>query len=124
MITVKHKGNFNNFEKWSNRMLKRDYLKSLDKYGLEGVRILSEATPSSSGKTASSWSYSIKSHGNTITIGFSNSNESDGQNIVILLVYGHGTKSGGYVQPNDFVNPAIQPVFEKMANEAWLEVMK
>ena len=124
MIRVKHKGNFNNTENWFDRMLRRDHLKILSQYGEKGVEALKAATPVDSGVTADSWSYEVEDNGKTSTITFKNSNESNGVNIVILLKYGHGTKNGGYVQANDFVTPALEPVFKDLANAAWREVTK
>lgn len=124
MIKIKHKGNFNNIEQWFNRMFRKDYLNVLAKYGDQGVEALRAATPADSGITAESWSYTIENDGKTCSISFENSNENEGLNIVILLMYGHGTKNGGYVQANDFVNPALEPVFKQMADAAWKEVTR
>ena len=124
LIRVKHKGNFNNTENWFDRMLRHDHLKILSQYGEKGVEALKAATPVDSGVTADSWSYEVEDNGKTSTITFKNSNESNGVNIVILLKYGHGTKNGGYVQANDFVTPALEPVFKDLANAAWREVTK
>ena len=119
---MKHKGNFNNIERFFNRILKRDYLNIVEKYGQKGVNVLRDATPVGSGKTADAWNFLIEDDGRTITLAFTNSNENDGQNIVILLMYGHGTQNGGYVEANDFVHPAIEPVFNELAEELWREV--
>ena len=83
---------------------------------------LASATPKDSGLTADSWDYEITHDGKETTIAFTNSNISNGVNIAIILQYGHGTKGGGYVAGRDYINPAIQPIFDKMANEAWREV--
>lgn len=124
IITVKHKGSFNKTEQWFNRMLRRDYLNVADKYGQIGVQALRDATPVDSGITAESWFYEIENTGKSVNISFHNNNENQGANIVILLMYGHGTGNGGYVQANDFVNPALEPVFQQMADAAWKEVTK
>ena len=123
-ITFKHKGNFNNIEQFFNRMLKRNYMNILAKYGQEGVEALSANTPSHSGKTAESWEYGIESGDGQTTIYWYNTNENNGANIAILLIYGHGLQNGSYVQGIDFVNPVMQPIFERMANEAWDEVTR
>ena len=94
----------------------------LDKYGREGVEALSAATPVDSGKTASSWKYDIEHSSRGASISFSNTNINKGVNIAIILQYGHGTRNGGYVQGRDYINPAIQPVFDRIVNEAWKEV--
>ena len=124
IIKVKHKGNFNKTEKFFNRVLKRGYLNILGNYGEMGVAALRNATPSESGKTADSWGFGIEEGNGTVTLYWSNSNENNGVNIAILLVYGHGLQNGGYVQGIDFVNPAMRPIFEKIANECWKEVTK
>lgn len=122
LIKIKHKGNFNKTEKFFNRVLKREYLNVLDRYGQMGVDVLRSVTPSDSGRTAESWNFGIEEGNGSVTIYWSNSNENDGVNIAILLLYGHGLQNGGYVEGFDFVNPAMRPIFEKMADECWKEV--
>jgi hypothetical protein len=122
LIRFNHKGNFNNTERFFNRVLKRNYLNILEKYGQLGVEALRANTPSDSGKTADSWGYGIERGDGLVTIYWTNSNENDGVNIAILLIYGHGLHNGGYVQGFDFVNPSIRPIFEQMAQESWKEV--
>lgn len=122
MIKFKHKGNFKNAEKFFAQATKTKYAKILEKYGQEGVNALALATPLESGETANSWDYEVKSFGNSISIIFTNSNIVGGIPLAILLQYGHGTRNGGYVQGRDYINPAIQPIFDKIANEAWREV--
>ena len=124
LIKIKHKGNFNNAERFFNRVLKREYLNILDNYGKMGVDALRQATPSSSGKTADSWNYGIEEGNGTVTLYWTNSNENQGVNIAILLIYGHGLQNGSYVQGIDFVNPAMRPIFEKIADESWKEVTR
>ena len=121
-ITFRHKGDFSKTEKFLNSLLKLDYLNVLERYGQAGVAALAAATPRDSGLTAASWDYEITHNGKETTIAFTNSNVSNGVNIAIILQYGHGTKGGGYVAGRDYINPAIQPIFDKMANEAWREV--
>ncbi|WP_305265470.1 hypothetical protein [uncultured Bacteroides sp.] len=121
-ITFRHKGDFSKTEKFLNSLLKLDYLNVLERYGQAGVAALASATPKDSGLTADSWDYEITHDGKETTIAFTNSNISNGVNIAIILQYGHGTKGGGYVAGRDYINPAIQPIFDKMANEAWREV--
>jgi len=124
MIIIKHRGNFNNTEKFFSKVAKIDYARILEKYGQEGVNALSLATPVATGLTADSWGYEIHNSGSSFTISWTNSNVVDGVPIVIILQYGHGTRNGGYVQGQDFINPAIKPIFDKLANEAWGEVTK
>jgi len=124
LIKVKHKGNFNNAERFFNRVLKKEYLNILEKYGQLGVTALSQATPSESGKTADSWDFGIEESKGMVTLYWTNSNENKGVNIAVLLIYGHGLQNGGYVQGIDFVNPAMRPIFEKIADESWKEVTR
>lgn len=122
LITFTHKGDFNNLEKFLNILLDQRYLNVIEKYANEGVRALADATPKESGKTAASWGYEIDHDWNSTTIAFTNSHVVDGVNIAIILQYGHGTRNGGHVVGRDYINPAIQPVFDKIADEVWKEV--
>lgn len=124
MITVESKGNFDNTEKLLKRIKSRDYLKVLDKFGQQGVTALSGATPTRSGKTASSWDYEVLVSGGGVTLQWTNSNINNGVSIAIILQYGHGTRNGGYVVGRDYINPAMRPLFDKMADEAWKAVIK
>ena len=123
-IVFKHKGNLKKTTKFLERTLKGDYLKNLDKYGREGVAALALATPVDTGKTAESWDYRIEKTNSGIKIVWINSNVNSGVNIAIILQYGHGTNHGGYVQGRDYINPAIRPIFDKIADDAWKEVTK
>ena len=96
----------------------------LDKYGREGVAALASATPVDSGLTASSWYYKIERQNGSASINFYNSNINEGVPIAIILQYGHGTGTGGWVEGRDYINPAIQPIFDKIADDAWKEVAK
>lgn len=96
----------------------------MERYGKMGVDALSAATPERTGKTASSWTYEVSTSGTTTSIEFKNTNVNRGVNIAIILQYGHGTRNGGYVQGRDYINPAIRPVFDRIAEEAWREVNK
>lgn len=122
VITFKHRGNFNNTERFLKRMQKREYLKVLNRYGAIGVSALAGATPTRTGKTASSWTFEVELGSAQSKITFINNNENKGVNIAIILQYGHGTGTGGYVAGRDYINPAIQPVFDRIAEEAWREV--
>lgn len=121
-ITFQHKGSFSKTEKFFNALLKQDYLNVLERYGKAGVAALASATPQESGVTAASWDYEITHNGKNTTIAFTNSNINKGVNIAIILQYGHGTRNGGYVAGKDYINPAIQPIFDKIADEAWREI--
>lgn len=122
MVTFKHVGNFNRMERFLNQLRGAKYLNILEKYGQEGVRALSSATPVDSGKTASSWTYKIERTPSRTIISWLNTNVHEGANIAILLQYGHGTGTGGFVQGRDYINPAMQPIFDAIAKEAWREV--
>ena len=124
IIKVKHKGSFKNTESFFNRALRRDYMKVLRRYGDAGVALLREATPKDSGITAESWGYEIEQGDGQVSIVWTNTNENEGVNIAILVIYGHGLHNGGYVQGNDFVTPAIRPLMGQMADNVWREVTK
>lgn len=124
MLRVKNSGSFDHFRSFADRVLKRDIYADLDEWGQIGVDALSDATPKRTGKTAASWSYKIIK-GHKPGIAWYNDNEdAGGTPIVILIQYGHGTGTGGYVQGRDFINPAIMPVFDKIAEDIWKEVTK
>lgn len=122
MIRFRQKGDFSKATKYLEKAKKAAGMKDLSKYGKAGVAALSSATPVDSGLTASSWYYEIKNQNGRISIDFCNSNINDGVLIAIILQFGHGTGTGGWVQGRDYINPAIQPVFDKIADEAWREV--
>lgn len=124
MISFRQKGNFSKLDRYFEKVREAAKLGVLDKYGRAGVAALSSATPVETGKTASSWYYEIKRQNGSVSIVFNNSNINKGVPIAIILQYGHGTGNGGWVQGIDYINPAIQPIFTKMANEAWREVTK
>lgn len=124
-IKIRQRGNFSKTEKFFERCKNLFKLGILDRYGREGVNALSMATPVDSGKTASSWRYEIVNEGGQLKLTFVNDEETrDGTPIAILIQYGHGTRNGGYVQGRDFINPAVKPVFDKLANELWKEVTR
>ena len=124
MITFRQKGDFSKLTRYLEKVKSVVKLSDLDKYGKEGVAALASATPVDTGLTASSWSYEIKHKNGTVSISFKNSNIQNGVPIAIILQYGHGTRTGGWVQGRDYINPAIQPIFDKIANDAWREVTK
>ena len=124
MISFRHKGDFSKFTNFLERAKQTVCIGDLDRYGREGVAALASATPVDSGQTANSWYYEIKQGPGSVTINFNNSHFSDGVPIAIILQYGHGTGTGGWVQGRDYINPAIQPIFDKIANDAWREVTK
>lgn len=122
MISFKQKGDFSKLTRYFERLKEVARIGTLDKYGREGVEALSSMTPIDSGKTSESWYYKISHANGSATISFHNSNFNDGVPIAIILQYGHGTGTGGWVEGRDYINPAIQPLFDKIANDAWKEV--
>lgn len=124
MITFRHKGDFSKTSKWLRKIREATRLGILDKYGREGVAALASATPTETGTTASSWYYKIERRNGSVAIVFCNSNINDGVPIAIILQYGHGTGTGGWVEGRDYINPAVQPLFDKAADELWREVTK
>ena len=124
MITVSVDGNFSKTERFFERIKELGRKGKFDKYGEMGVKALASATPKDTGLTSDSWTYVIEHRFGKSSIVWSNTNTNDGVNIVILIQYGHGFKNGGYVQGRDFINPAIQPVFDKIADDAWKEVTR
>lgn len=134
MIKLKTSGSFKRSRKFLNKLDELTNYAFLDKYGRQGVAALQSATPVDTGKTASSWYYEIVRYsdgrgGETVKLNFNNSNveySSSGRSfpIAIILQYGHGTRNGGYVQGRDYINPAIQPVFDNIVRHAWEEIKK
>lgn len=124
MISFRQKGDFSKLSRYLERVREAAKIGILDKYGREGVAALSSATPVDSGKTASSWSYEIKRQNGSVSIVFNNSNFNEGVPIAIILQLGHGTGTGGWVQGRDYINPAIQPIFDRITKEAWREVTR
>ena len=112
-------GGFTKTERFLNRMKRREYLNVLDEFGRDGVQALRNATPVDSGATAEAWDYEIKRTRNYTEIVWTISNINDGVPIAVILQYGHGTGTGGYVQGRDYINPAIRPIFDKIAEKAW-----
>lgn len=124
MITFRQRGDFSKFTNYLERLKEVAKKSDLDKYGREGVAALSSATPVRTGATANSWYYEINHQNGSVSISFYNSNINKGVPIAIILQYGHGTRNGGWIQGRDYINPAIQPVFDRIANDAWEEVTK
>ena len=124
MITFRQKGDFSKLSRYLERAKEAARIGVLDKYGREGGSALASATPVESGKTAGSWYYEIKRQNGSVSIIFKNSNINKGVPIAIVLQYGHGTGTGGWVEGRDYINPAIQPIFDRIADEAWREVTK
>lgn len=124
MIKFVQKGDFSKLTRFLERAKEVVHMGLLDRYGRAGVAALSSATPMDSGETSESWYYRISNTRKGIKIGFYNSNLNDGVPIAIILQYGHGTRNGGWVEGRDYINPAIQPIFDEIVNAAWKEVTK
>lgn len=124
MIKFSQKGDFSKLTSFLEKTKEVVKLGDLDKYGKAGVKALESATPIESGLTASSWYYKIENKDGKVSINFYNSNIQNGVPIAIILQYGHGTGTGGWVEGRDYINPAIQPIFDKIVNDAWKEVTK
>ncbi len=121
-IKLTSKGDFSKTYRFLKKIHSKSYYKKLNEYGKLGVEALKDATPKRTGKTAESWSYLVTYSHDTVTINWTNSNVNKGLYIAVLIQYGHGTRNGGYVQGIDFINPAMRPVFEKIADDLWEEV--
>lgn len=124
IIQFKQKGDFSKTESFLKKLRKLDLDSVLEKYGKLGVDALSKATPVDSGKTADSWDYKIEKGKGVVTITWTNSNVNNGVPIALLIQYGHGTGTGGYVQGRDYIKPAIRPIFDELADALWEEVTK
>lgn len=124
MIKIKQKGNFLKTERYFKRVRKGVNIRTLEKYAKRGVEALASATPVDTGLTARSWYYKITDRNGIIVISFNNSNIQNKVPIAIILQYGHGTRNGGWVEGRDYINPAIQSVFDDLTKEAWKEVTK
>ena len=124
MIEITQKGSFNNTERYLSRLSKEDLYATLSKYGSMGVAALSNATPVKTGRTSESWTFEIVQRRGYYSIRWHNSHVEDGKPIAILLQYGHGTRNGGYVQGRDYIMPAIRPIFDQIAAQAWKEVTR
>ena len=124
MIRFRHKGNFSKLTRFLEKAKEAVRLGDLDKYGREGVAALASATPVDSGLTANSWSYEIVHKDGKAIINFNNSNIQNGVPIAVILQYGHGTRTGGWVEGRDYINPAIRPIFDRIVEESWREVRK
>lgn len=124
MIKFSHKGDFSKTTRFLNNSKNAMRTIDLDKYGKAGVAALASATPVDTGFTANSWYYKIERKNNLVSITFYNSNVQKGVPIAIILQYGHGTRNGGWVEGRDYINPAIQPIFDELTEKAWREVTK
>lgn len=100
----------------------KKYLDNLDEYGRRGVELLSLSTPVDTGKTAASWTYKVKVNEKSVSIRWINTNMNKGENIAVLIQFGHGTTNGGFVKGRDFINPALRQLFDEIVKDVWKEV--
>ena len=122
IIKVKQRGKFKKTHIFFDKMLTISQYRNLESYARRGVEALRVATPKDTGLTANSWYYKIKQTNDGITIEWLNSNVHEGYNIALLIQYGHGTRDGHYVAGVDYINPALKPIFDEIADDAWREV--
>jgi subtilase family serine protease len=118
-VSFNHRGSFDNLESFLKKMQNADISYLLHRYAKDGVAALSGATPIDSAETASMWGYTIEQFGTLIRITWTNDNINQGFPIAIMLQYGYGTGTGGYVYGRDYINPAIRPIFDRIADEVW-----
>lgn len=123
IVSFSHSGNFKKTEKFLHGIMQRHYLNKMHRYGKRGVEALANATPVDTGKTAGSWTYEIVEGKNRISVYWKNTNINNYVNIALVLQYGHATRNGGWIEGRDYINPAIQPIFDRMANDVWKEVV-
>lgn len=109
-------------EDFLRKLGKGDIYKTLDAEARKGVIALASAVPKDSGLVADSWDYSIERSGSSVTIKWLNTDVENGFPVAIMLQYGHGTGTGGYVQGVDYINPAMKPIFDSIANQVWKAV--
>jgi hypothetical protein len=124
IFSVRYKGDFSKTANWLKKHRRLNFVSKLDKYGERGVKALADATPRNSCLTADSWGYEIEPGNGSVTIRWTNSNVHDGVNVAVIIQYGHGTGTGGYVQGIDYINPALKDIFDDIAKAAWEEVTK
>lgn len=125
IIKVTKKGNFNKTRNVIKNIHNKKYMNILERIGRLGVDALSRATPVDTDKTSNSWGYSIEQGENSVSVVWTNSNIVNGwANVAVLIQYGHATRNGGYVQGRDYINPAMRPLFDQLAKEAWEAIIK
>lgn len=124
IISMTQTGNFKKTERFLSGLIGLHYEHKLHFYGAKGVQALKAGTPKDSGKTAESWSYEIVKEPGRTALYWRNSHVVNGTNIAIILQYGHATRNGGFIEGIDYINPAIRPIFQQMADEIWKEVVQ
>lgn len=121
-ISLHCSGDFANTERLLQKSLGRNYISVLEEYGRQGVQNLSAASPVDTGLMASSWRYEVTQSGSAVSLTFHNDDIENGCNVAILVQYGHATKNGYFIEGLDFINPALRPIFQSLADRAWKEV--
>lgn len=124
MIRIKQRGDFSKLTTYLKDLRKPVNIRIIEKYAREGVAALAAATPVATGKTANSWYYEVINNNGKLKLTFNNSNVQNGVPIAIVIQYGHGTRNGGWVEGRDYINPSVQPIFDKITNELWREVTR
>ena len=124
MISFTTGGSTRGTERFLDAMMRGDFFSNLDSFAQRGVEALRAATPRESGLTADSWTYEIVKKGSSVTIWWKNTNIVSGFNVAVGLQYGHGTGTGGWIQGYDYINPALRPIFDEIAEGVWREVQK
>ena len=124
IISVTQKGDFKRTDRFLSGLVRRHYMRKMRHYGQKGVDALKAATPKDSGATAEAWRYEIVEEPGRTALYWRNDHLVNGTNIAVILQYGHATRNGGFVEGTDYINPAIRPIFEEMAREAWKEVVR
>lgn len=122
MISVSSEGSFDSTEKFLRKMSTLNVDNILNSEAQKGVAALSKATPQDSGRAAISWGYRIEKTNNSVTISWTNSDVENGFPVALMIQYGHGTGTGGYIQGKDYINPAMRPVFDSIAETVWKAV--
>lgn len=122
MFSFSSSGSFKNTEAFLKEVQKQNFMALLDHYGKDGIIALSMNTPRDTGETSLAWGYSVIMDKGEARLQFTNANVNKGVPIAIILQYGHGTGTGGYVEGRDYINPAIQPVFDRIVDSIWMEV--
>lgn len=123
-LQVTHRGSHSAAEAWLRKLQTNQIFAILDKYGQMGVDALRSATPVDSSETANSWTYETAQRGRGYSIHWRNTHLVDGIPVAVMLQYGHGTGTGGYVAGRDFINPAIRPIFDQIIADFMREVTK
>lgn len=124
IVSITQKGNFKKTDRFLHGLIGFHYERKMHHYGELGVQALKAATPKDTGKTADSWSYEIVQEEGRTALYWRNDNVVNGIPIAIIIQYGHATRNGGFVEGIDYINPTLKPIFEKMADEAWKEVVR